>query len=141
MKRVDGKFHRMTVLSFLRKQESSFFNGFWTPAFVGVTSFFSTLSELRPTALIYSMNFQDTIVGSVPPVNAYFGNSNVPMCLVQYWLVPGAIDFPEAMRRTFPSPLIPFHLPVPCRNLQWVSAPSRIDSMTTKSPSGSMYLL
>ena len=26
-------------LSFLRKQESSYFNGFWTPAFAGVTDF------------------------------------------------------------------------------------------------------
>jgi hypothetical protein len=26
-------------LSFLRKQESTYFNGFWTPAFAGVTDF------------------------------------------------------------------------------------------------------
>ena len=34
------------VWSFLQKQESSFLSGFWTPAFAGVTYFFSSLSEL-----------------------------------------------------------------------------------------------
>ena len=37
--RFDGivKSHIYPVLSFLRKQESSYFNMFWTPAFAGVT--------------------------------------------------------------------------------------------------------
>jgi hypothetical protein len=33
------KSHIYPVLSFLRKQESSYFNVFWTPAFAGVTIF------------------------------------------------------------------------------------------------------
>jgi hypothetical protein len=44
---------------------------------------------------------------------------------------------------TLPPPLMPFHLPVPCRNLKLpsVSPGARVVSRMTKSPSGSINLL
>jgi hypothetical protein len=49
---------------------------------------------------------------------AYFGSSNVPTYLEHAWNVPGATGLPAAVVLLFVSPLIPFHLPVPCKNLQ-----------------------
>ena len=46
------------VPSFLRKQESSLFSGFWTPAIAGVTSF-RVNKPVGSIALTYAMNFRD----------------------------------------------------------------------------------
>lgn len=75
----------------------------------------------------------------------YFGSSNVPVYRPHPCPVPGVIGLPRVIALTLPLPLMPFHLPVPSRNLKLPcvspAAPEVMVSVMTKSPSGSMNLV
>src|SRR4030042_5606691 len=77
-------------------------------------------------------------LGEWPTLQAYFTNSKVPTYLEHPWNVPGTIGLPAAVVFPLASPLMPFHLPVPCRNFIVFSGPNTTTSALITSPSGSM---